>query len=232
MFFTHMKRSYVVTVLVQRRPKLQRVCVCVCVCVTFTSCYSCTRGTGWRRPIGCLTLQVIFRKKANNYRALLPKMTCKNKASYGSSPPCTLLIYLCFVCVSMCVCIHIHIRLNRHVHIHLNHTFSPHIKGSYDIDVLARRWQTPPIYLSFCVCVYACMHTYMKHICIQKKIIHIRKHHYIYVPTYLRSCYPRCHQFCDQSRKFCPSCWRACPHPPRLPPPLPQAHSFWRGVLW
>jgi len=45
--------------------------------------------TGWRRPIGCLKLQVIFRKRATNYRALLRKITYKDKASYGSSPPCT-----------------------------------------------------------------------------------------------------------------------------------------------
>ena len=44
--------------------------------------------TRWQRPIGCLQLQVIFRKRATNYRALLRKMTCKDKASYGSSPPC------------------------------------------------------------------------------------------------------------------------------------------------
>jgi len=29
--------------------------------------------TGWRRHIGCLKLQVIFRKRATNYRALLQK---------------------------------------------------------------------------------------------------------------------------------------------------------------
>ena len=50
--------------------------------------------TGWRRPIGCLKLQVIPRKRATNqratnYRALLRKMTYKDKASYASSPPCT-----------------------------------------------------------------------------------------------------------------------------------------------
>ena len=45
--------------------------------------------TGWRRPIGCLKLQVILRKRATNYRALLRKMTCEDKASYGSSPPCS-----------------------------------------------------------------------------------------------------------------------------------------------
>jgi len=44
--------------------------------------------TGWRRPIGCLKLQFIFRKRATNYRALLRKMTYKDKASYGSSPIC------------------------------------------------------------------------------------------------------------------------------------------------
>ena len=34
-------------------------------------------------------MQVIFRKRATNYRALLRKMTYKDKASCGSSPPCS-----------------------------------------------------------------------------------------------------------------------------------------------
>jgi len=42
----------------------------------------------WRRFIGCLKLQVFFRKRATNYRALLRKITCEDKASYGSTPPC------------------------------------------------------------------------------------------------------------------------------------------------
>jgi len=33
-------------------------------------------------------LQVIFRKRATNYRALLRKMTYDDKASYDSTPPC------------------------------------------------------------------------------------------------------------------------------------------------
>jgi len=45
--------------------------------------------TGWRRLIGCLKLQVIFRKRATNYRALLRKMTYEDKASYDSTPPCS-----------------------------------------------------------------------------------------------------------------------------------------------
>jgi len=48
-----------------------------------------TQHTGWRRCIGCLKLRVAFRKRANNYRALLRKMTHKDQASYGSSLLCS-----------------------------------------------------------------------------------------------------------------------------------------------
>ena len=37
--------------------------------------------------IGCLKLQVIFRKRATNYRALLRKMTCEDKAPYDTTAP-------------------------------------------------------------------------------------------------------------------------------------------------
>jgi len=33
----------------------------------------CGRDTGWRRPIGCLKLQVIFRKRAIHYRSFSGK---------------------------------------------------------------------------------------------------------------------------------------------------------------
>jgi len=46
-------------------------------------------ATGWRRPIGCLKLKVIFRKRATNYRALLRKMSYIDKASYFSTLSCT-----------------------------------------------------------------------------------------------------------------------------------------------
>jgi len=45
--------------------------------------------TGWRRCIGCLKLQVSFRKRATNYGALLRKTAYKDKTSYGSMPPCS-----------------------------------------------------------------------------------------------------------------------------------------------
>jgi len=47
-------------------------------------------STGWRRLIGSPKLQIIFHKRATKYRSLLQKMTYKDKGSYESSPPCTL----------------------------------------------------------------------------------------------------------------------------------------------
>jgi len=47
--------------------------------------------TGWRRRIGCLKLQVIFRKRATIYGAFLRKMTYGDEASYDSTSTCTVL---------------------------------------------------------------------------------------------------------------------------------------------
>jgi len=44
--------------------------------------------TGWRRLIGSPKLQTIFHKRATKHRALLRKMSYKDKGSYESSPPC------------------------------------------------------------------------------------------------------------------------------------------------
>ena len=49
-------------------------------------------ATGWRRLIGSPKLQIILHKRATKYRALLRKMTYKDKGSYESSPPC---IFIC-----------------------------------------------------------------------------------------------------------------------------------------
>ena len=57
----------------------------------FVFMYVSMEITGWRRPIGCLKLRVIFCTRAMNYRAISRKMTTKDKAIYGSSPPCSLL---------------------------------------------------------------------------------------------------------------------------------------------
>jgi len=66
----------------------KRECVRVCMCVDLQ---------GGENPKGCLKLQVFFHKRAIDHRALFRKLTHKDKASYATSPPCTL------VC-SMCVC--------------------------------------------------------------------------------------------------------------------------------
>ena len=50
--------------------------------------------TGWRRLIGSPKLQIIFHKRATKYRSLLWKMTYKDKGSYESSPPFTLLMHM------------------------------------------------------------------------------------------------------------------------------------------
>jgi len=44
--------------------------------------------TGWRRLIASPKLQIIFHKRAATYRALLLRMTYKDKGSYESSLPC------------------------------------------------------------------------------------------------------------------------------------------------
>ena len=46
-------------------------------------------ATGRRRLIGSSKLQIIFHKRATEYRSLLRKMTYREKGSYESSPPCT-----------------------------------------------------------------------------------------------------------------------------------------------
>ena len=60
------------------------VCIATCVVVHVTLCV-----TGWQRTIWCRKLQVLFHKRASDYRALLRKMSLKNTASYGFPLPCT-----------------------------------------------------------------------------------------------------------------------------------------------
>ena len=39
----------------------------------------CLQSTGWQTCIGCLKLQISFRKEATNFRVLLREMTSKNE---------------------------------------------------------------------------------------------------------------------------------------------------------
>ena len=62
--------------------------LCVGGCVDMSNVNEALTCTGWRRLIGSPKLQIIFHKRATKYRALLRKMTYKDKGSYESSPPC------------------------------------------------------------------------------------------------------------------------------------------------
>jgi len=59
-----------------------------CSCVLTVENCGIPRLQGGARGIGCLKLQIIFRKRASMYRVLLRKMTCRDKTSYDSTPPC------------------------------------------------------------------------------------------------------------------------------------------------
>jgi len=66
--------------------------------------------TEWRRLIGCLKLQLICRKRATNYRALLRKMTYGDKTSYDFMPHCahmSLSAYQCTCHIYICHIIHV-----------------------------------------------------------------------------------------------------------------------------
>jgi len=70
----------------RNRLKLYRLHIFV---VTHCICWFTHICTQWRRPIRCLISWIAFLKLATNYRALLRKMTYKDKASSESSPPCS-----------------------------------------------------------------------------------------------------------------------------------------------
>ena len=111
----------------------------------------------WRRPIGCLKLHVIFRKRVTNYRALLWKMTYKDKASYDSTPPCVAVSLFLSMCVSIYVQVYVYIYMYAYIHIYT------------------------------CVCVYIymymCMYMYVR-MCIHIHITYIYIT-YLYSYTYI-----------------------------------------------
>ena len=95
---------------------LETASVSVCIYVTWLLQMWCTdesmtskdMSTRWRRPVGCLKLQVIFRKGATDYRALLRKMTYEDKASYGRSSLAT-------ASVSVYICVTWLLQMGRHM---------------------------------------------------------------------------------------------------------------------
>jgi len=79
-------------------------------------------------------LQVSFRKRATNYRALLRKMTYENKASYASSPLCTYMppgLGGTRTCTQKAVCTrkHIYIYIYIYVQTLTRYTYAPRPLG-------------------------------------------------------------------------------------------------------
>jgi len=72
----------------------QRVAVCCSVWHCVADAVSCCRRYRGRRYIGCLKLQVSFRKRDTRYRSLLRKTICEDKASFVSSPPYIIVAHL------------------------------------------------------------------------------------------------------------------------------------------
>ena len=125
---------------------LVRVHICVCMCVRLTPRFA---TTGWRRPIGCFELQVIFRKRATNYRDLLWKMTCKDKASYDSTPPCLNCRF-----VNVCVCV----RVSECVRVAPQFP-APNMESQTFLHTwYVRERECVCVWVWVCVCVCVCLH--------------------------------------------------------------------------
>jgi len=121
-----------------------------------------TWRTGWRRLIGCFKLQVIFCKRATNYRALLRKMTYEYKASYVSSPPC-IRIYGSFMLTCSCVTHDLFVCM---AHVDMLHTRAnmPHLCMWY-IGAFMRDTRLIRIYGSFMSTCYTRERTCLMGIC-------------------------------------------------------------------
>jgi len=122
--------------------------------------------TGWRRPIGCLMLQVIFRKRATNYRALLRKTTWKDKASKSAghkTHPRRALVSK--RCMNMIYIHHVHsfygINMNLSVSLCLS------LPLSFSLSARKGSWMSKPRMTTRCIYIYIYVHIYVcRMICI------------------------------------------------------------------
>jgi len=76
---THTDNQYIRVCMPSHTHTHTHTCTNICIfCVLMSLLWKIAKSkgtTGWRRLIGCLKLQVIFRKRATHYRALLPEIT-------------------------------------------------------------------------------------------------------------------------------------------------------------
>jgi len=114
-------------------------------------------STGYRRLIGCLKLRVIFRKRATNIRALLRKMTCKDKASYGFPQPCKTLRKVAgsqpmCICMYACVCIYMYVYIFFCNYIHVGISY---------------------MYVLNCVCILPCLCQFIRLLCVSLLCVYV-----------------------------------------------------------
>jgi len=118
-------------------------------------------ATRRRRCIECLKLQVSFRERATNYRAVLWKTTCKDTAFYGSSPPCTFEhIYTCdlereHICAYMCMHVHVCACMCMYVHVCACMCMYVHVCACICMYV----------HVCACMCMYMRMCMYLEFYC-------------------------------------------------------------------
>jgi len=133
--------------------------------------------TGWRRPIGCLKLQVTFRKRATNYVALLRKMTNKDKASCGSTPPCSIPTTMyrygnIFILSYLYVCMYTHIFVYICVYIYILYIYTFLYIGSISGAACQWQWEHRQQATNFHAYIYVCsyIHTFLySHIYIYRR---------------------------------------------------------------
>ena len=86
--------------------------------------YTCEkRRTGWRRLIGSLKLQIIFHKRATQYRSLLRKMTTKVRDPMSLRHPVQLspeyVSYIESHIEDLVIRLFSHVYIHIHLHLHL-----------------------------------------------------------------------------------------------------------------
>jgi len=125
-----------------------------------------THNTGRPRPIGCLRLQVIFRKRTTNYRTLLQKMTYNDKASYGSSPPCIyiqeyaghIVLYVYITYIYYIHILHVCVYLDIYIYKTVLFEHSTNARIFKYVDILLHR--VPYVYIIY-IRIYVYIHMYI-----------------------------------------------------------------------
>jgi len=126
-------------------------------------------ATGWWIGIECHKGQVSFCKRATKNRALLRKISFKDKASHASSPPVYMCLhtYVCahlgvytYDCVCVCVCVCIYINRLTYTHTRMTYTHT-HTNSHTSIYSFQEGSHDRLAYIYICVCIYVDIYKYI-----------------------------------------------------------------------